>query len=166
MTCQVIAGGQISENGDRSEANRETAMSGFWRSWFAIWCLLIGIFGVVLAGGALEATSGPVALLLSVLHGQGPVSFDPTLRFSLGVMGGVSIGWAVSLYFTIVAATNLGDQGRPLWNAVTAGMVSWFVVDGILSVATGFGLNVVPNIALAGMYFVGLSGSGVLKRSV
>ena len=141
-------------------------MSGFWRNWFMIWCLSIGIFGAVLAGGALEATSGPVSLLLSVLSGQGPISFDSTLRFSLGVMGGVSIGWAVSLYFTIVAATELGDQGRPLWNAITAGMISWFVVDSTLSVATGFGLNVLPNVALAGMYFVGLARSGVLKTSV
>ena len=44
-------------------------------------------------------------------------------------------------------------------------MVSWFVIDSTLSVATGFGLNVVPNIALAGMYVVGLLGSGVLKKS-
>jgi hypothetical protein len=147
------------------DTEKETAMTSFWRTWFMIWCLSIGIFGVVLAGGAFEATSGPAALLLTVLQGQGPVTFDQSLRFSLGVMGAVSIGWAVSLYFTLVAAIDMGDQGRPLWNAVTAGMVSWFVIDSALSVATGFGLNVIPNTALAAMYVVGLMGSGVLKKS-
>jgi hypothetical protein len=143
----------------------ETAMTSFWRMWFMFWCLSIGIFGVVLAGGALEATSGPAALFLTLLKGPSPLVFDPTLRFCLGVMGGVSIGWAAMLYLVIVAATDLGENGRPFWSAITAGMVSWFVIDSSLSVATGFGLNVVPNIALAGMYVVGLMGSGVLQRS-
>ena len=88
------------------------------------------------------------------------------LRFSLAVMGAVSIGWAVTLFFFLRAAIDLGGQGRPLWNAITAGMVSWFVIDSALSVATGFGLNVVPNIALALMYIVGLIASGALKRPV
>lgn len=42
-------------------------------------------------------------------------------------------------------------------------MVSWFLIDSILSVATGFGLNVLPNVLLAGLYVVGLVGSGALK---
>ena len=166
MTCEVIAEGPFTEKGGRSKAQiRETAMSRFWRTWFMTWCLSIGIFGVVLAGGALEVTSGPAALFLNLLHGPSPLVFDPTLRFSLGVMGGVSIGWAVMLYLVIVAAIDLGENGRPFWNAITAGMVSWFVIDSALSAATGFGLNVVPNTSLAGMYVVGLMRSGVLKRS-
>ena len=88
------------------------------------------------------------------------------LRFSLAVMGAVSIGWAVTLFFFVRAAIDLGGQGRPLWDAITASMVSWFVIDSALSVATGFGLNVVPNIALALMYIVGLIASGALKRPV
>lgn len=27
-------------------------MSGFWRLWFVVWCLSIGVFGAVLSGGA------------------------------------------------------------------------------------------------------------------
>jgi hypothetical protein len=52
-----------------------------------------------------------------------------------------------------------------LWNAITAGMVTWFVIDCSLSIATGFGLNVVPNSVLAGMYLVGLRASGALKQT-
>jgi hypothetical protein len=140
-------------------------MSGFWRTWFAVWCLSIGAFGVVLAGGAFEATSGPVRLVVASLHGPSPALFDPPLRFSLAVMGAVSIGWAVTLYFIVRSATDLGARGRPLWHAITAGMTSWFLIDSALSVATGFGLNVAPNLVLAGMYVVGVIGSGVLKRA-
>lgn len=139
-------------------------MSGFWRGWFVVWCVSIGLFGALLCGGAFEATSGPVALLLSTLRGAA-VPFDQTLRFSLAVMGAVSIGWAVTLYFLVDAATGKTVDGRPLWRAITAGMVSWFVIDSALSVATGFGLNLVPNVALAAMYGVGLVGSGVLRRA-
>jgi hypothetical protein len=42
-------------------------------------------------------------------------------------------------------------------------MISWFVIDSTLSCATGYGLNVIPNIALTAMYAVGLLRSGALK---
>ena len=140
-------------------------MSSFWRAWFTLWCISVGIFGLVLAGGALEATSDPVRFLLSTLNSDTVITFDPVLRFSLAVMGSVSIGWAVTLYLMIIAAIDLGARGRPFWNAITAGMVSWFVIDSILSVVTGFGLNVFGNAVLAGMYLIGLGGSGVLKQA-
>jgi hypothetical protein len=141
------------------------AMSGVWRTWFALWCLSIGGFGVLLAGGAFAATDGPVRLLMTVLQGGGDVDFAPALRFSLAVMGAVTIGWAVTLHVMIRAAIALGSAGRPLWTAVSAGMASWFVIDCTLSVATGFGLNIIPNLLLVTIYVAGLIGSGVLKSS-
>lgn len=138
-------------------------MSSFWRAWFLVWCLAIGVFGAVLSGGAFEATSGPVRLILGALHGPGPASFDPTLRFSLAVMGAVSMGWAVTLYFIVRTAVKMEHGARPLWDAISAGMACWFVIDSSLSAATGFGLNVATNVGLAMMYVVGLVGSGALK---
>jgi hypothetical protein len=138
-------------------------MTAFWRNWFMVWCLSIGLFGAVLAGGAFEATSGPVRIVLALLNGPAQPVFDPTLRFSLAVMGAVSIGWAVTLHFIIRASTAPESHARPLWDAISAGMVCWFLIDSALSVATGFGLNVLPNCLLAGIYVVGLMGSGVLK---
>ena len=124
-------------------------MSGFWRTWFFVWCLSIGIFGIVLAGGAFEATSGPVSLVFSGLQGPSEIVWNAPMRFSLAVMGGVSIGWAVMLTLVVRAAIDAGEAGRPLWNAVSAGMAAWFIIDSFLSVATGFAMNVVPNIGLA-----------------
>ena len=99
-------------------------MTGFWRNWFLIWCLSIGLFGALLAGGAFESTSGPVRMVLSLLRGSVQHEFDPTLRFSLAVMGAVSIGWAVTLYFIVRAAIAQGSSARPLWDAISAGMVA------------------------------------------
>ncbi len=35
-------------------------MTGFWRIWMAVWRLSVAGFGLVLAGAASEAASGPV----------------------------------------------------------------------------------------------------------
>ena len=140
-------------------------MSGFWRGWFMIWAISIVIFGLIVAGGAFEATSGPIKLIFDKLHGPSPALFDPALRFSLGVMGGVTIGWAVTLWVLVRAACDPGQGAREMWNAITAGMIAWFVIDSSLSIATGFGLNVVPNALLFVMYPIGLMGSGALRKS-
>lgn len=140
-------------------------MSRFWQGWFMTWCGLIAVFGLVLTGGAFEATTEPVRLLLAGLRGPTPAQFDPTLRFSLAVMGAVTIGWAVTLALVVRAAIKLGPDGRPLWHAISVGLGTWFLIDSALSIATGFALNVAPNLALAGIYMAGILGSGVLRRS-
>jgi len=139
-------------------------MSASWRVWLIVWCVGIFIFGAVLAGGAFEATSGPVRLVYEALQGRGPLNFDPAMRFSLGVMGGISIGWAMTMLLGIRAAIELGDRARPVWVALTLGLATWFVIDSTLSIATGFGMNVIPNIALIAGYLAAVFASGRLKK--
>ena len=138
-------------------------MSTFWRNWLLVWSVGVAIFGLVLAGGAFEATSGPVSLIYQGLQGPGDLTFDPAMRFTLAVMGCVSIGWAVTMFLMIRVAYSLGDRARPIWIGLTAGVVTWFVTDSSLSVATGFGLNVVPNAGLIVTYLAAILGSGALK---
>jgi hypothetical protein len=139
-------------------------MSGFWRAWLVVWCLGVMVFGLVLAGGAFEATTAPVRFVLESLQGPGPTAFDPTLRLSLAVMGCVSIGWATAMLAVMLVAFRMGDQARPLWSAVTLGVLVWFVTDSALSVATGFGLNVVPNVALLVTYLVGIFAGDAFRK--
>ena len=123
-------------------------MTPFWRLWLVIWCWSVILFGAILVGGGLEATSGPTQLLFQFLNpGQAFVP-DQTLRFSLGVMGAVSVGWGVGLMGAIQVATDLGDQGTKAWRWIMASALIWFCIDSPMSVATGFGLNVIPNIIL------------------
>lgn len=140
-------------------------MSAFWRTWLILWAWSVIVFGIVIAGGAFEATSGPISAIYDLLQGPAPISNDPALRFSLGVMGGVSIGWGVTGLFAILAAIKLGDKGQPVWNAVTLGLIAWFISDSALSIATGYGLNVVPNILLLGGYLIPLVANGKLMKS-
>lgn len=138
-------------------------MSAFWRGWMIVWCLGVVAFGLVLAGGAFEATTGPVQWILETLQGPGELVFNPAMRFSLALMGCVSIGWALTMFAVMLAAFELGDRARPIWLGLTFGIVVWYVIDSALSVATGFGLNVIPNTLLLITYLVGLLASGALR---
>ena len=136
-------------------------MNGFWKTWLNIWCLGVGLFGLVLAGGAFAATSGPVERLFDILGG-GPPEITPALRFSLAVMGAVTLGWALTFYAAFSAAAALGPQGRSAWRVVTVAVAGWYVIDCWLSIATGFALNAVPNTLLLAGYPAPVWRSGVL----
>ena len=138
-------------------------MSLFWRVWLVLWSLGVVLFGLVLAGGAFEATSAPIGWVMDMLQGPGEVVFDPTLRFSLAVMGCVSLGWAASMLAVMLAAFNMGERARPVWSALTVGVVVWFITDSALSVATGFGLNVIPNVILIATYLVAVFAGGAFR---
>lgn len=138
-------------------------MSKFWQNWLSVWCLSVALFGLVLAGGAFPATDGLVRWLLSQLGGSTEVEMTPPLRFALAVMGPVSIGWALTMLATIRAAILLGERGRTTWLLATTGVLVWFGFDSTLSVATGFGLNVVPNVLLLVTYLLPVLRSGVLR---
>ena len=140
-------------------------MSRFWHNWFTIWCISVVIFGIVLTGGGLDATSGPTQLFLELLRGPEPVVLNGLMRFSLGVCGPVSIALGLTTLAAIRAAELLGPRGRSTWLLATAGVASWFVLDSSLSIATGYGLNVIPNTLFMGAWLLGLSRSGVLKAA-
>ena len=138
-------------------------MSRFWRTWMIGGCWAVGLFGVILAASAFEATAGPTRLLFSLLNDS--VAFDPAphLRFSLAVLGAVTIGWSLTLAAAIQAAHLLGDQARPVWVLVTASLVAWYAIDTTLSMATGFGLNAIPNTIFLVVFLLPIIRSGVLK---
>lgn len=140
-------------------------MPVFWRSWLIIWCLGVGLFGLVLAGGAFEATSAPVRWILSTLQGGGDLAFDPVLRFSLAVMGCVTLGWAATMLVIMLAIFGAGEAARPIWAGLTTGVLVWFVTDSGLSLATGFGLNVIPNVVVVAGYVIAIVGSGAMRKT-
>lgn len=137
-------------------------MTGFWRSFMTWWTLAVLLFGVVLAGGAFDATDGLVELLYTQFGGAA-FEWTPVLRFATALMGCVSIGWAITLMAVLRADDLLGDRSGPVWRMATVGVVVWFVTDSALSVATGFAMNAGSNALLLVGYLLAVTRTGVLR---
>jgi hypothetical protein len=92
------------------------------------------------------------------------LDLDAHMRFSLAVLGAVTIGWSLTLPAAIRAANQLGKQlGKPIWVLVTASVASWYVIDSTLSTATGFRRNVIPNTVIMAAFLLAVIRSGVLR---
>lgn len=136
-------------------------MSAFWRSWMGIWCLGVGLFGAVIALAGMPGGEAPMRMALELLGGA-PVEVAGALRFTLAVLGAVTIGWAATLWALVRAAGALGAEGGPLWRLLLWSVLGWYVIDSLLSVVTRFGLNVVPNTLFLLLFLLPLWRSGVL----
>ncbi len=142
-------------------------MTGFWRHWMTVWCFGVGAFGILLALGALPAADAPIRILFDFLDGPGTsgVDFTPHLRFSLAIMGPITVGWSITLLAAIRAANALGPEaGRPIWWLITISALVWYIIDSSLSVATGFWRNTIPNTVLLAGYLLPVWRTGVLGR--
>ena len=137
-------------------------MTGFWRTWMTVWCWAVVWLGIALMGAAFEATSGPTRLLFAVLGGPEPLDLSAQMRFSEAVLGAVTLGWGLTLMAAMGAANLLGERGGPVWRAITLSVAVWWVVDCALSMATGYGLNVVPNTLFFAAFLAPILRSGVL----
>jgi len=138
-------------------------MTIFWRNWLSAWCWGVALFGLVLAGAGLEAPSGPPRLIFGLLNGPNSPVLNAQMRFSVALMGAVTLGWALTLRVALGAAHALGDRARPTWRGITVSLLVWYVVDSSLSVATGFGLNAVSNTVIVAAFLLPILRGGVLR---
>jgi hypothetical protein len=129
--------------------------------WLRIWSLAVIGFGLVLAAGAVPGLDAPTQLLFTVLGGK-PAALSQETRFALGVLGGVAIGWGLAMMIVFREAARLGEAAAPLLRGVALAVIVWFVIDSALSIATGYTLNVVPNLILLAGLIVPLWRAGLL----
>ncbi len=132
-------------------------MTRFWQGWLVVWCAAVAVFGLVLISAAFAATDAPARAVLTLLGNTDPMT--PVLRFALALMGAVSLGWSATIYAIVVTA---GANARA-WQLLTLGMVTWYVIDSSLSVATGFRLNAVSNTVFITAFLLPILRSGVLR---
>jgi hypothetical protein len=139
-------------------------MTDFWKTWLTLWCLCVIIFGLILAGAAFTATDGIAAALFNLI---GPEPFVPTqgLRFSVGLMGAVTIGWGGTFYAAFKAA-HLVDPAKAseIWRIIVTVALVWFAIDSAISIATGFWMNAVSNTVFMTFLLIPILKTGVLRR--
>ncbi|ASR50091.1 MAG: hypothetical protein HEQ21_08070 [Blastomonas sp.] len=130
-------------------------MNGKWQAQMQLWCGAVMVFGLVLMSGAFEATGQMANILFDILDGPGPVTWDPALRFSLALMGAVTLGWGATVLAVVRGTGDMpAAQALALWRGITAALLLWYVVDSALSVATGFWRNALSNTVLIGWYLL------------
>ena len=133
-------------------------------AWMTGWCVAVGLFGMILAGSGFEVTSGPVRILFDVLNGPGELDLNPYVRVSLALLGAVTMGWSLTLMAVIQVTNQLEKQvSKRIWIGITASIVIWYVIDSILSIATGFWLNAVSNTIFSATFLIPVIRSGVLR---
>lgn len=140
-------------------------MTGIWKNWMTVWAWGVVAFGVLLATGAFPGLDGAARNLLTVFGNlpAGEAIFDArTTRFSVGLMGAVTIGWGLTIVFLLPVIFAAGPKG---WRALTLALVVWYVIDCFISISTGFAANAVSNTALAIAYFIPVLASGALRTS-
>ncbi|HRK71466.1 MAG TPA: hypothetical protein PLA85_07745 [Micropepsaceae bacterium] len=139
-------------------------MSPFWKTWLNIWCLGVAIFGLVLAIGGHAAGGDAARMVFAMIGGEEGLVLDPHTRFSIALMGAVTLGWSITLYAAVQAAHVAGAHQRRLWQMLTASTVVWYAVDGYLSAHTGFATNIIPNTVLLLGWLIPMAATGALKR--
>lgn len=138
-------------------------MNNAMQNWLRLWAWGVVLFGALLAAAGF-ASSGAPALFLIGQFGAGTFAPDHIHRFAIGLMGAVSIGWGLTLIVTLRALFALDmPKAAPLWRTLTGAVLVWYVIDGAISLATGFALNAVSNTALLTLYLFPVLRSGVLR---
>jgi hypothetical protein len=132
--------------------------------WMTVWCTAIGLFGLIIIGGGFEATSGPIRMFFNLLDGPGELDLNPHMRFTLAVLGAVTIGWSLTLMVAIQAAHQLEQQTkRSIWIGIVASIIVWYVVDSSLSIATGFWHNAISNTIISATFLIPVIRYGLLR---
>jgi hypothetical protein len=138
----------------------------FWQRWLTLWCVGVGMFGLILFGVGFSSTTPVAAVIFSAFGNPLPAEPDRYLRFAISLMGAVTAGWAVTYYAAFKAAWALeGAASTTIWRLLSAGAVAWYLIDSFASIANGFGLNALSNTVLMVAYLVPVLRSGVLSRS-
>lgn len=119
------------------------------KSWLIVTAVVIGAFGPVFSLATREQTAGAATWTLDLLNGPGgtPISFaDATARFLTALTGGFLLGWGVTIFCLRAWAYDQAPEG--VRRAVVTGILAWFVLDSIGSIASGNAWNAAFNVVV------------------
>ena len=92
-----------------------------------------------------------------------PPVFNDVERFAFGLMGAITIGWGLTLFYFFRAA-HARNMGNKMYRQAFAVLIIWNVIDGYISYLTGFQINIVSNLLLSLGFVIPLYLTGKLKR--
>lgn len=112
----------------------------------------------------MEATSGPTRVVFQLLNAPANLELNAGMRFAVGLLGAVSIGWSMTLFAAIRLATSVDKRtAAPFWTLLTLSIAGWFLIDSAISIYTGFWRNSVSNVLIVGTFLLPLLRSRVFS---
>lgn len=119
----------------------------FHKFWLIITAIVVGSFGPVFSLGTMLTTAAPAQWTLDVLSWpvDGLQNYEaPTTRFLTALTGGFLFGWGICILFLQRWVYNKAPNETR--KAVVAGLLAWFVLDSLGSIASGNTINAFFNI--------------------
>ncbi len=114
------------------------ATQKFHKFWLKITAFVVGSFGPVFFLGTMLATSEPARWTLDFLSFplDGVQNYEaPTTRFLSALTGGFLFGWGVCIWFLQQWVYDKAPE--EVRKAVLFGVLAWFVLDSLGSIASG-----------------------------
>lgn len=127
-------------------------MTELWRRWLIVAAAITGFAGLAFAALAAVGATGTLNTIFDLvfLPGEMEAPSGDAGSFAIGVTGAVLVGWAAMM---LVLLTSRRVSALPeTWWALTTGLVVWFVVDGIVSIAAGAFGNLVLNLGFVALF--------------
>lgn len=121
----------------------------FHKFWLKITAVVVGSFGPVFFLGTMRPTLEPARLTLDILSWPvdgGTTYASADTRFLSALTGGFLLGWGVTIWFLSSWVYDAAPEG--VRRTVLAGILSWFVLDSLGSIASGNPSNVLFNLVV------------------
>ncbi|MFM9864677.1 MAG: hypothetical protein ACKVRO_13825 [Micropepsaceae bacterium] len=121
----------------------------FHKLWLKIAAIVVGSFGPIFFLGTMTETAEPARLTLDILSWpvDGATTYaSPDTRFLSALTGGFLLGWGVTIWFLSAKVYDLAPE--PIRQTVLAGILAWFVLDSIGSIASGNASNAAFNVVV------------------
>lgn len=127
-------------------------MTEFWRRWLMVASVISGLAGL---GFAALAVVGATDILNAIfdlvfLPAELDTPASEAAWFAMGITGAVLMGWAVTM-LVLLSSPSVSALAQT-WRALTAGLVVWFVVDGIVSITAGAFGNLLLNLGFVVLF--------------
>jgi hypothetical protein len=121
----------------------------FHKFYLKVTAIVIGSFGPVFFLGTMLPTAEPARWTLDFLSFpvDGVQNFEaPTTRFLSALTGGFLFGWGVCVWFLRKWVYDKAPEG--VRKSVLIGVLAWFVLDSLGSMASGNASNALFNVAV------------------
>lgn len=119
----------------------------FHKFWLKITAIVVGSFGPVFFLGTMISTSEPARWTLDFLSFpiDGIQNYEAaTTRFLSALTGGFLLGWGICIWFLQKLVYDKAPEG--VRKSVLYGILSWFFLDSMGSIASGNETNALFNV--------------------